>query len=85
MAGMRDPVGDKLLEIRDRDGLTTAAMARLIGVDGSYLHLVFRGERRVGRKMLDGALVAFPEVGVFHARLLTISNDSVDDQHGEVA
>lgn len=74
---MRDAIAEKLLEIRDREGLSTAALARLIGVDGSYLHLVFRGERGVGRKMLDGAISAFPEVADTHARPLTISHDDL--------
>lgn len=72
---MRDPVVAKLLEIRDRESLSTAAMARRIGVDQSYLHLVFRGERGVGRKLLDGAIAAFPEVAEAHARPLTIRHD----------
>lgn len=75
---MEDPVVAKLLEIRKREQLSTAAMARRIGVDQSYLHLVFRGERGVGRKMLDGAIAAFPEVADAHARPLTI-------RHGDVA
>jgi transcriptional regulator with XRE-family HTH domain len=74
---MRDPVAVKLLEIRDREGLTTAALARRIGVDGSYLHLVFKGERGVGRKMLDGAVRAFPEVAAALAQPLTISHDDM--------
>jgi len=83
---MRDPIADTLLEIRDREGLSTAAMARLLRVDQSYLHLVFRGERNVGRKMLDGAVRAFPEVRDAHARTLTISLDNEATTHGaEVA
>lgn len=74
---MRDPVAVKLLEIRDREGLTTAALARRIGVDGSYLHLVFKGERGVWRKMLDGAVRAFPEVAAALAQALTISHDDM--------
>lgn len=80
---MRDPLAAKLLEIRDRDGLSTATMARLIGVDPSYLHLVFRDKRGVGRKMLDGAMSAFPEIAEMHARSLTISHDAHADSHGE--
>jgi transcriptional regulator with XRE-family HTH domain len=72
---MRDAIAAKLLEIRDREGLTTAALARRIGVDSSYLHLVFRGEREIGRKMLDGAIVAFPEVADVYAQSLTIRRD----------
>jgi transcriptional regulator with XRE-family HTH domain len=77
---MDDPVVAKLLEIRNRERLSTAAMARRIGVDQSYLHLVFRGERGVGRKLLDGAIAAFPEVADAHARPLTIRHDTVADQ-----
>lgn len=82
---MRDALADKLIEIRDREGLTTAAMARLIGVDGSYLHLVLRGERGVGRKMLDGAMSAFPEIAEAHAKALTISHDDVADEPKAIA
>lgn len=67
----------KLLEIRDREGLSTAALARRIGVDSSALHLVFRGDRGVGRKMLDGAIREFPEVAESLVRLLTISHEDV--------
>lgn len=83
---MRDPVAAKLLEIRDREGLSTAAMARQIGVDGSYLHLVFKEERGVGRKMLEGALRVYPEVAITLAQSLTISHDGVaQDEPAEVA
>lgn len=74
---MQDAVAAKLLEIRDREGLSTAALARRIGVDGSYLHLVFHGDRRPGRKLLDGAMREFPEVQAVYARSLTISHASV--------
>ncbi|MGE3267139.1 MAG: hypothetical protein AB7P40_00215 [Chloroflexota bacterium] len=72
---MNDPIAAKLMEIRDREGLTTAAMARRIGVDSSYLHLVFHGERNIGRKLLDGAMLAWPEVRDAHAQALTIRRD----------
>ncbi len=72
---MGDPIAAKLREIRAREGLTTAALARQIGVDSSYLHLVFRGERDIGRKMLDGAIVAYPEVADVYAQALTIRRD----------
>lgn len=74
---MRDPLAAQLLEIQRREVLSTAAMARRIGVDPSYLHLVFRGERGVGRKLLDGAILAFPEVASAHARSLTSDHEDM--------
>lgn len=81
--GMEDPIVARLAVIREREGLSTAAMARRIGVDQSYLHLVFRGDRGVGRKMLDGALAAFPELREVHAQALTISHADLVDVHGK--
>lgn len=76
---MQDPVADKLAEIRDREGMSTAAMARRIGVDSSYLHLVFHGDRSIGRKLLDGAILAWPEVADVYAQSLAIRRESVAD------
>ena len=76
MVTMRDPLVAKLIEIRDREGLSSAAMARRLGVNPSYLHLVLKGERAVGRKMLDGAIREFPEVHAAYARALTFEDVS---------
>lgn len=77
---MHDPLAARLLEIRDREGLSTAALARRIGVDSSYLHLVFHGARAIGRKLLDGAIRAYPEVAQVYAQSLSISHTDVADE-----
>jgi DNA-binding XRE family transcriptional regulator len=76
---MEDPVVAKLREIRDRDRLSTGRMARKIGVDQSTLYLVFQGKRGVGRKLLDLAIAAYPEIADSHVRPLTIRHDDVAD------
>lgn len=77
---MRDPVAAKLIEIRDREGLSTGRMARKIGVDQSALYLVFQEKRGVGRKMLDLAIAAYPEIADSHAQPLTISHDDMANE-----
>lgn len=74
---MRDPVVTKLIEIRDRERLSTGAMARRLDVDQSTLYLVFQGKRGVGRKLLDAAITAYPEVAEAHTLALTLSHDNV--------
>lgn len=77
---MEDSVIAKLREIRDREGLSTGRMARKIGVDQSTLYLVFRGQRGVGRKLLDLAIAAYPEIAESHVQPLTFSHDGMATQ-----
>ena len=77
---MRDPVVAKLLEIRDRERLSTGALARRLDVDQSTLYLVFQGKRNVGRKLLDRAIAAFPEMADVPALSLTSRQNSVANE-----
>lgn len=77
---MQDPVVAKLREIRDREGLSTGRMARQIGVDQSTLYLVFQGQRGVGRKLLDLAIAAYPEIADSHANPLTLRHEDMANE-----
>jgi len=76
---MSDPLVAKLIEIQEREQLNGVEFARRLGVHTSYWHLVRQGDRGVGRKLLDGALTAFPEFAAFYAQRLTISQDQSAD------
>jgi transcriptional regulator with XRE-family HTH domain len=73
---MRDPLADALTTILQREGLTQEQMAKRIDVTPSYLSRVLSGKRGVGRKLLDNAASAFPELLTAHAASLTIRDDS---------
>lgn len=77
---MQDPVVAKLIEIRDRERISAGRMARKIGVDQSTLYLVFKGDRGVGRKLLELAIAAYPEIADSHAQALTIRHATMADQ-----
>jgi hypothetical protein len=77
MASMNDPLVAKLIEIQESEGLNGVEFARRLGVHTSYWHLVRQGDRGVGRKLLDGALAAFPEFAAFYARRLTIGQNQL--------
>ena len=74
---MSDPLAAKLAEILVREQITQDEMARRIGVSPGYLCRVLTGQRRLGRKLLDGAASVFPELLAAHAASLTIHSDSV--------
>lgn len=82
---MTDPVVTKLREIRDRERLSTGALARRLDVDQSTLYLVFQGKRGVGRKLLDRAIAAFPELVDSHAQPLTSSHDDMASEPERLA
>jgi transcriptional regulator with XRE-family HTH domain len=69
---MSDPLANKLAEILVREQITQEQMAHRIGVSTGYLSMVLAGKRGVGRKLLDGAGAAFPELLAAHAASLTI-------------
>lgn len=82
---MTDPLVAKLVEIQDREGLNGVEFARRLGVHTSYWHLVRQGDRGVGRKLLDGALAAFPEFASFYAQFLTFRQDPLASEKRAVA
>lgn len=76
---MRNALVARLMEIQAAEGLTGSAFAEKLGVHVSYWHLVTHGRRGVGRKLLDAALRAYPELADVYAQSLTISQDDIDD------
>lgn len=79
---MRDPVAVRLNEIRAREKLSFKAMADAMAVDVGQLYRALDKEAGIGRKMLDGAIRAYPEIADVYARSLTTDHDSiVHDQH----
>lgn len=69
----------RLIEIREREQLSMRAMADAIGVNVAYLHHALHGKVGVGRKMLDGAIRAYPELADVYARSLTIRHKSTSE------
>ena len=82
---MSDPLAAKLAEILVREQITQDEMARRIGVSPGYLCRVLTGQRRLGRKLLDGAASVFPELLAAHAASLIIRADSTaTTPHGDI-
>lgn len=81
---MQDPLVDRLNEIRERDGLTYLSLAELLGVDQAYVYRVLKGQGPMGRKLLDGALRAYPELRQVYADSLTVRHEQPEGEREEV-
>lgn len=72
-----DPIIKRLIEIQHEKGMTSTSFAELLGLDKSTWSKVRSGDiQSAGRKILDGALRAFPELAYLHVQMLQQRNNN---------
>lgn len=71
------PLVGRLIEVQTQRGQSDRQFAAALGVDWSYWSYVRKGKRAAGRKLIEGACRAFPEVRVLVGQECGIPHDAV--------
>lgn len=73
------PLVRRLIELQQELSESDRRFAVRLGIDWSYWSYVRRGERAAGRKLIEGACQAFPEVRSLIGVGLSSPNDEVSE------
>lgn len=73
---MVEPLVLKLIERQEAEGISGAAFARRLGITKSYWWKVSHGDQLAGRKIVDGALSAYPDLVSLLVPVSSIGNDA---------
>lgn len=60
--GELDPIVRALKQIQEQRHYSLQGLARLLGFSGSYLSMLFAGQRRPGLRLVREAMRHFPEI-----------------------
>jgi hypothetical protein len=72
-----EPIVVALMERQAKLNLSSGKFSRMMGVTPPYWCNIRQGKQRAGRKLIDGALRAFPDLAYLYVRELHISNGMV--------
>lgn len=73
------PLVGRLIEVQTEHGQSDRQFAARLGVDWSYWSYVRKGKRAAGRKLIEGACRAFPEVRILVGQEWGIPLENVAD------
>jgi len=68
----QDPIVEKLKAEQDRAGMSTRAFARHLEIDPTLWSRIRRGERGMGREVLERALRRYPKLRDLFAEPVTV-------------
>lgn len=85
LRGLANPLIVRLIEIQAQEGLSTRQFAdQRLHVEPSTWSRARRGDTMMGKKLLDAALHAYPELSYLYVQVIHLSNtkNAQTDQAG---